>query len=271
MKKVSVITINYNNKEGLRQTIESVLAQTFTDYEFIVIDGGSTDGSREVIETFAQRIGYWVSEPDRGIYHAMNKGIAAAQGIYCNFMNSGDCFHAPDVPEKVFAGNPDADILLGKYASDRFPDGMAYPAPITMLTLYKTHPNHQSSFLRRSLFEGHPYDETYRIASDWKFFIECLIFRGCSYAHTDVIVARYDQTGISSVNQDLYEEERERILNALLPERIHADYRYLAHADSPLLKLTPYFNRTRGFQRLIYQLTYLLIRIRSVFVRQPGE
>lgn len=267
MKKVSVITINYNNKEGLRKTIESLLAQTFTDYEFIVIDGGSTDGSREVIEAFAHRIDYWVSEPDRGIYHAMNKGIAAARGVYCNFMNSGDCFYSPDVLEKIFAPQPHADILFGKYASERFPGGMAYPSPVTMLTLYKTHPNHQACFLRRSLFEKGMYDESYRIASDWKFFIECLVFRQCTYAHVDVIVAYYDQTGISSVNTDMYEAERERILRALLPERIYADYVYLGRADSPLLELTPYFNRTRGFQRLIYNLTYLLIRIRSWFVR----
>lgn len=269
MKKVSVITINYNNKEGLRKTIESVLAQTFTDYEFIVIDGGSTDGSREVIEAFASRIDYWVSEPDRGIYHAMNKGIAAAKGMYCNFMNSGDCFYEANVLEKVFAGQPEEDILFGKYASQRFPEGMAYPCSITMLTLYKTHPNHQASFLKRSLFHGHPYDESFRIASDWKFFIECLIFRQCSYRPIDVVVAYYDQTGISSVNHALYEKEREQILRALLPERIYADYRYLARADSPLLQLTPYFNRTRGFQRLIYNLTYLLIRIRAFFVPSP--
>lgn len=267
MKKVSVITINYNNKEGLRKTIESLLAQTFTDYEFIVIDGGSTDGSREVIESFAHRIDFWVSEPDRGIYHAMNKGIAAARGVYCNFMNSGDCFHSPQALEKVFAAEPDADILFGKYASRRFLDGMAYPPVVTMLTLYKTHPNHQACFLKRSLFREGMYDESYRIASDWKFFIECLIFRQCTYAHYDVIVAFYDQTGISSVNPELYEAERERILRALLPERIYTDYVYLGRADSPLLELTPYFNRTRGFQRLIYNLTYLLIRIRSWFVR----
>ena len=271
MKKVSVITVNYNNADGLKRTLESLFAQTFTDYESIVIDGGSTDGSREIIENFADRITYWVSEPDGGIYHAMNKGIRQATGLYYNFMNSGDLFEDPTVLENIFASDPTEDILFGKNASERHPKGDAYPTPITMLTLYKTHPNHQASFLRRTLFNDHLYDETYRIASDWKFFIECLIFRQCSYAHLDVIVARYDQTGISSVNQKLYEEEREQILHLLLPDRIYADYIYLGDADSPLLKLTPYFNRTRGFQQLIYGITYALIRFRSLFVRELGQ
>lgn len=268
MKKVSVITINYNNAGGLRRTFESLFAQTYTDYELIVIDGGSTDGSREVIEGFADRITYWVSEPDGGIYPAMNKGIRQATGVYCNFMNSGDIFDDPTVLENIFASDPTEDILLGKYASECHPLGIAYPAPVTMLTLYKTHPNHQASFLKRTLFEGHLYDETYRIASDWKFFVECLIFRQCSYAHLDVIVVQYDQTGISSVNRELYEKERELILHSLLPDRIYADYIYFGDADSPLLRLTPYFNRTRGFQQLIYGITYALIRFRSLFIRK---
>ena len=121
MKKVSVITVNYNNADGLKRTLESLFAQTFTDYESIVIDGGSTDGSREIIENFADRITYWVSEPDGGIYHAMNKGIRQATGLYYNFMNSGDLFEDPTVLENIFASDPTEDILFGKYASDRHP------------------------------------------------------------------------------------------------------------------------------------------------------
>jgi glycosyltransferase involved in cell wall biosynthesis len=88
--KLSVITINYNNAIGLRKTIESVVNQTFRDYEYIIIDGGSTDGSVDVIKEYADKIDYWVSEPDKGIYNAMNKGVAAAHGEYTNFLNSGD-------------------------------------------------------------------------------------------------------------------------------------------------------------------------------------
>ena len=88
--KLSVITINFNNRDGLRKTIESVVNQTYNDFEYIIIDGGSTDGSVDVIKEYADRIDYWVSEPDKGIYNAMNKGIDVAKGEYCIFMNSGD-------------------------------------------------------------------------------------------------------------------------------------------------------------------------------------
>ena len=91
MTKVSVITISYNNAEGLRRTIESVVAQNYSDYEYIIIDGGSTDNSRQIIESYADHISYWVSEPDKGVYNAMNKGIAQATGEYLHFLNSGDC------------------------------------------------------------------------------------------------------------------------------------------------------------------------------------
>ena len=91
--RFSVITINYNNREGLNKTIKSVLCQSINDYEYIIIDGGSTDGSVDIINNNANFITYWVSEKDNGIYHAMNKGVAHAHGEYCIFMNSGDIFY----------------------------------------------------------------------------------------------------------------------------------------------------------------------------------
>ena len=113
MKKYTIITINFNNSAELRQTIESVLGQTMKDFEYIVIDGGSTDGSVEVIKDYADHIDYWVSEPDKGVYNAMNKGLGKAHGEYVNFMNSGDTFHSPDVLEEVDSKIGDADILFG--------------------------------------------------------------------------------------------------------------------------------------------------------------
>ena len=111
--KLSVITINFNNRDGLRKTIESVVNQTFKDFEYIIIDGGSTDGSVDVIKEYADRIDYWVSEPDKGIYNAMNKGIDVAKGEYCIFMNSGDCFYVNDVYENVFRELDGVDIIIG--------------------------------------------------------------------------------------------------------------------------------------------------------------
>ena len=119
MKTFSIITINYNNKDGLLKTIESVLCQTYKDFEFIVIDGGSTDGSREIIEKYAGHIDYWVSEPDKGIYNAMNKGIKVAHGDYLNFMNSGDYFYNENVLNDTLAYLND-DIVSGRSVNEDF-------------------------------------------------------------------------------------------------------------------------------------------------------
>ena len=92
MVTLSIITINYNNKKGLLKTIDSIKEQSFTDFEWIIIDGGSTDGSVEIIRENESRIAYWISEHDKGVYDAMNKGILHANGLWLNFMNSGDTF-----------------------------------------------------------------------------------------------------------------------------------------------------------------------------------
>ena len=90
---ISIITINFNDKIGLQRTFDSVFAQDFNDFEYIVIDGGSNDGSKELIEENTDKISYWISEPDKGIYNAMNKGIKVANGEYLLFLNSGDKFY----------------------------------------------------------------------------------------------------------------------------------------------------------------------------------
>ena len=110
--RYTIITINYNNKEGLERTIKSTAKQTFKNFEYIVIDGGSTDGSVEVIKQYASEIDFWVSEKDNGIYHAMNKGVSHAHGDYLLFMNSGDTFHSPDVLNSV--AEYQEDIICGK-------------------------------------------------------------------------------------------------------------------------------------------------------------
>ena len=113
--KLSVITVNFNHKEGLKNTINSVICQKdFDDYEFIVIDGGSTDGSKDVIVENSSRISYWVSEKDGGIYNGMNKGIKVAKGEYLIFMNSGDTFYNDHVLADVFYQNCEAEFIVGQ-------------------------------------------------------------------------------------------------------------------------------------------------------------
>lgn len=125
--KLSIITINYNNRDGLQHTIESVINQTSHEFEYIIIDGGSTDGSVDIIKQYTNQIDYWVSEPDRGIYHAMNKGIDIAKGEYCIFMNSGDLFHNTSSIKDSINHLDGTDIVNG---NTFFPHGeLSYPHP----------------------------------------------------------------------------------------------------------------------------------------------
>ena len=153
--KYSIITINYNNRDGLRRTIESVVNQTFRDFEYIIIDGGSTDGSVEVIKKYADRIDYWVSEPDKGIYNAMNKGILQAHGEYLNFMNSGDCFYDEECLYKVSTSNLKADIIVGRdYHCNPQTGGefrTIFPRRLSMFTFCKSYLPHQSTFFSKDL------------------------------------------------------------------------------------------------------------------------
>ena len=115
MVRLSIITINYNNREGLARTIASVKAQNFSDYEWLVIDGGSTDGSRELIEANKALFAYWCSEPDKGIYDAINKGTRHASGQYVSCMNSGDTYFSDDTLSRVFASPLTADVIYGDW------------------------------------------------------------------------------------------------------------------------------------------------------------
>ena len=122
MPTLTIITINLNNSIGLRKTIESVISQTYNDFEYLIIDGGSIDGSVDVIKEYADRISYWFSEPDKGIYNAMNKGILKAKGQYLQFLNSGDYLVNKNVIENVFHELPDCDLLYGNIITVK-PDG----------------------------------------------------------------------------------------------------------------------------------------------------
>lgn len=222
--KLSIITINYNNREGLRKTIESVVNQTCQDFEYIVIDGGSTDGSAEVIKEYSDKIDYWVSEKDNGIYDAMNKGIDKAKGEYCQFLNSGDDLYDNYVIEQIHPNLNESEIVVGKI----FLSNIASPSEdipsVSMLRLFSKSLPHSSAFISTPLLKKYHYDPTLRIVSDWKFFIQSLIFDNASYKFVNIIVSKFDTDGISSQNTALVMKEREQVIKELLPERIRMDY-----------------------------------------------
>lgn len=261
--KYSIITINYNNKDGLEMTIKSVLGQTYKDFEYVIIDGGSTDGSLEVIKKYASRIDYWVSEPDKGIYNAMNKGIKKASGDYLNFMNSGDAYHSPSSLEAIAGLHSDADIIIGGYYETE--RGVAHVIPqqeITLLTLMKYTINHQASFYKRNLFEKRLYDENYIIMADAKFNFQSIILDNCSVKITDCIVSDYDMNGISS-NYDLYKKERQKFLIELFPKRVLQDYTTMyTTSEVPIVSLLPSLKESPIIQRWVYKIASFLIKIK---------
>jgi glycosyltransferase involved in cell wall biosynthesis len=258
--RYSIITINYNDKEGLSRTIKSVINQTSKNFEYIVIDGGSTDGSVDIIKQNIDYINYWVSEKDKGVYNAMNKGIAQAKGDYLVFMNSGDCFHTPDVLDSL--ADYQEDIICGKVLKGHstIPSGH-YKSTITLVDLMRGSLPHQAMFIKRDLMVRHPYDENYKILSDWKFCIQALVFDNCSFRNSDVIVADYDISGISTNSNGLLTKEREIILKELFPQRIIDDYKRLTPVDDELLDQSLLLTQTVGARQLVKYFSNLILRL----------
>ena len=210
--KLSVITINYNNRDGLRKTIESVVNQTCRDFEYIIIDGGSTDGSVDVIKQYADKIDYWVSEPDKGIYNAMNKGIAVAHGEYLNFMNSGDCFYESTVVENVLPNLCSADFYVGNIYVDN-------NGQLSLLNSSFVNHNllnqiifsgipHQATFIRKETFDKFGYyREDLKIVSDFDHFYKAIMLNNADIQPMNIAIVIYDNSGISS-NYQLTQTER---------------------------------------------------------------
>ncbi|TDD98398.1 glycosyltransferase family 2 protein [Flavobacterium cellulosilyticum] len=201
MPKLSIITINFNNLKGLKRTVESVVNQTWKDFEYIIVDGGSTDGSAEYIEKQNTDIDYWISESDKGIYHAMNKGIAKATGEYLLFLNSGDHLNDSSVLKKNYVHLKDKEIVCFniKEVRDNSISIKKCPIEITFEYMVKDSIPHQSTFIRKSLFEKIGlYDQQLKIVSDWKFFIIALGKYNATYLYVDDDFSTFYIGGISS-------------------------------------------------------------------------
>jgi len=229
-KKIAVITVNYNDKTGLEKTIKSVLSQTYKDIEYIVIDGGSSDGGKEIIESYSDKIDYWLSEPDTGVYNAMNKGIKAANADFLIFMNSGDTFFDTNVLSNIEKDlTDDFDIYYGdnykvSSSSKRL---KTYPEKLRFSFFYSSSINHQSTFIRRSLFETYfYYNENYKIASDWEFFVYTICYANVPTKYLKKTIALYDFTGISSNPKfsKIFFEEKMQTLQKFFPTFID-DYK----------------------------------------------
>lgn len=202
MVKLSIITINYNNKAGLEKTILSVINQSFVNLEYIVIDGGSDDGSIDIIKKYKDKISHWVSEKDSGIFNAQNKGLAQAIGEYCLFLNSGDYLTGSEVLEKVFKKDFDADIAYGNMYI-LYPDGKKLPGYMPeKITLYQMLNDtlwHPVSFIKRNLFTQYGYfNESFSIAADYDFFLNVLMTKNVSTFYLNEFICVFGLDGYSS-------------------------------------------------------------------------
>lgn len=216
--KLSIITINYNNSDGLRNTIQSIISQTYTDFEYLVIDGNSADESKNIIEKYTDRIDYWVSEPDNGVYNAMNKGIIKARGEYLLFINSGDTLYDDAVLEKVFSHNPDKDLVYGDLHRV-FPDGRtdiaAMPDHVDINHMFTSTLCHPVTFIKRDLFQKYGlYREDLKIVSDWAFFFKVIVFGRVSQQHLPILISTFTMDGMSSSpeNESIITSETQKVI-----------------------------------------------------------
>ena len=229
MPLIIVITINLNNLSGLKKTVQSVLDQYFKDYEYIVIDGGSKDGSKDYLKEKNEDIDYWISENDKGIYDAMNKGIKIAKGKYLYFLNSGDWLCNSSVFSEVQKQLIDSDFVYGDLIKS-FPNGDlkldkgVAGKQINFQTFITGTINHGACFINRKMFQKYGlYDDTLKIVSDWKFFLIALGLNNAHVKYIDMPVAYFDMTGMSN-NLILRGKEREKVVEEVVPKPIYRTY-----------------------------------------------
>lgn len=223
--KISIITVCLNDKAGLEKTIQSVLEQTFVDLEYIIIDGGSSDGTIDVIKKNEAKITHWVSEKDNGIYQAMNKAINLSAGEYCLFLNAGDFLSDKHVLKNVFSKNFTDDIIYGNmlYDNGTSIEQQEQPEKITFFHLFTKYLFHPSTFIKRKLFEeiGN-YNEKMKIASDYDFIFRAIVIHRATTQYVPIFISQHNNKGISSrpENFPLVMKERSEVHKKYLPKMV---------------------------------------------------
>lgn len=217
MPELSIITVNLNNLAGLQKTIDSVFDQSYQNFEYLIIDGDSIDGSKELIKKNVNKFSYWISERDEGIYNAMNKGIVKAKGEYLLFLNSGDFLIDENSLSHFFINNTREEIICadirinenGQYWIKQAPDKLSFDY-FTQNTL-----PHQSAVIKKTLFDrAGLYNEKLKFVADWKFYLDVLCKFNATYKHLPVTISEYNFDGITSrsENAKALQKEREDIL-----------------------------------------------------------
>jgi len=263
---LSIITINYNNCEGLKKTLASVGCQTDQAFEHIIVDGASADGSAELVREYAQAAPYsvkWVSEKDGGIYNAMNKGIRMAEGEYIQVLNSGDCLVSADVTGRMIeavaeAGHP--DILYGnmlRVDENGNVTAKSGEVEVSLRQFYSSTLNHDCAYIKRSLFEEYGlYDESLKIVSDWKWYLQAIGLGKVKPAYVDIDVTMFDCSGISEKNLELRYSERRKVLEEVLPSAVLFDYDQHAFEIEQVKRLRKHhlYGLTWFMERVLFKL-----------------
>lgn len=229
---LSIITINYNNYDGLKKTMESVFSQTFKAFQYIIIDGDSSDDSKELLIKFSNKIDYFISEKDNGIFDAMNKGIKTATGDYLMFLNSGDYLVDNDILYKIHRNfNRGCDIFYGniQVLNSNTLSTVTFPDKLSLNFWENCTINHQASLIKASLFrEMGLYETTYNHAADYVFFLKCF-FASKSFFHINEIVVNYDLGGDSDLNRLEYKKQMNQGWKEYIPG--YLDTLYQEHKE----------------------------------------
>lgn len=231
---LSIITINRNNDQGLKKTVDSVAYQICRDFEHIIIDGASTDKSVDVIKNYAaspmgENISYWVSEPDSGVYNAMNKGIKKAKGNYCLFLNSGDWLIDENTVQNEKNENYKEDFIIfdplmvkenNRIETVKLPD---YLSPMYFLLGHGL--NHQNQLIKTRLLKETLYNENLKIFADNEFLINSIIKLGSTYKHCSHSITYYEASnGISSTQKELLDLEQKEALIRIFGKETYDEY-----------------------------------------------
>jgi glycosyltransferase involved in cell wall biosynthesis len=206
--KLSIITVCFNSASTIRDTIESVLSQDYGDIEYIVVDGGSKDGTQAIVESYGERISRFVSEPDKGLYDAMNKGVAMATGAVIGILNSDDFYESTtslSSVAKAFERRPESDAVFGDVV-------FVNPADLhTVTRFYRANrfapwklrfgwmPPHPATFIRKSAYDiVGQYSLKYRISADYEFFVRLFKVHALKYSYLDQVLVRMRSGGAST-------------------------------------------------------------------------
>lgn len=220
---ITIITINYNNVKGLEKTLQSVKEQTLQDYEYIVVDGDSNDGSQAMMDKYSSIITTSISEKDTGVFNAMNKGISRAKGKYCLFLNSGDYFADKYVLEKSVNHLDGTDFVSGDtICEDNNGIRKIWKAPrvLSCYVIIRYALSHQSTFIKTELLKRRPYREDLRIASDWEQELYEIVFHDATYKFLPITVSVFNDEGMSRTNIEKVNEERKKIYNEYFSNRM---------------------------------------------------